>query len=446
MNKDHPVLIDNRYLLATLHYQGRHSNFYNAVDSQQEQKQILIQIITDQLCICKLFKRLEQSNIVILIRIVIDNRDKSNDHYNRMSRYIPIPRIYKMGTLVVQDITYHYIAWQKSGPSLKLCFKLMKYKFSLKTIMLVALKMITNLQQIHNLNILHRSLKLSCIMTTNHSNLLITNFDDYVEFLNKEGKITNKSKQIHIKTNKFSSIGQHLQQIPSPRDDLESLGYLLLYLLSQGKLPNKCQSKDQNIRDKFYMEFKRQFLPEKELKQYPEPFLQFFQTVFKLGFKEIPNYEILKQPFIQYLGRQEQDQNFDWSEVFKPLAEQTATSELSLRDKTGSFESLMMNNNKKEPCKVNTSAPTSPTTQQMINKPAKASRFTLAPILEKNESQLTSIKNCDSNAGSPRFNHNIKNLKFDHFQEDSSSGEISPSDEPAVDYMPNFEYHQHDTM
>ncbi|CAD8066491.1 unnamed protein product [Paramecium sonneborni] len=436
MNKDQPVKIEDRYLLASLHYQGRHSNFYNAVDIKQEQKQILIQIITDQLCICKLFKRLEQS---------IDHRDKSNDHHNRMSRFIPIPRIYKMGTLVVQDISYNYIAWQKSGPSLKLCFKLMKYKFSFKTITLVALKMITNLQQIHNLNILHRSLKLSCIMTTNHSNLLITNFDDYVEFLNKDGKISNKAKQIHIKTTKFSSIGQHLQQIPSPRDDLETLGYLLLYLLSQGKLPTKCKSKDLNIREKFYMEFKRSFLPEKELKQFPEPFLQFFQNVFKLGIKEIPNYEILKQPFIQYLGRQEQDQNFDWSEVFKPFAEQTATSENSLRDKAFSIESLMINNFKKELHKDNQSAPTSPTDLQAQKKQIKSSRYTLAPILEKNESLMTNFNNCDSNAASPRFYH-LANYKFDNCQQDSSSGEISPTDEPTVDQLPTFEQHHHDTM
>lgn len=42
------------------------------------------------------------------------------------------------------------------------------------------------------------------------------------------------------------------------------------------------------------MEFKRSFLPEKELKLFPEPFLQYFYNVFKLGIKEIPNYEILK--------------------------------------------------------------------------------------------------------------------------------------------------------
>ncbi|CAD8149135.1 unnamed protein product [Paramecium octaurelia] len=437
MNKEQPVVIDNRYLLASVHYQGRHSNFYNAVDIQQEQKQILIQIITDQLCICKLFKRLEQS---------IDYRDKSNDRHNRMSRFIPIPRIYRMGSLVVQDITHHYIAWQKSGPSLKLCFKLMKQKFSHKTICLVALKMITNLQQIHSLNILHRSLKLSSIMTTNHSNLLITNFDYYVEFLNKDGKISSKAKQFPIKTNKFSSIGQHLQQQPCPRDDLESLGYLLLYLLSQGKLPLKCESQDQNIRDKYYMEFKRQFLPEKELKQYPEVFLQYFQNVFKLGIKEIPNYEILKQPLIQYLGRQEQDYNFDWSEVFKPLVEQTATSEVSVRDKACSFETIAINNFKKELQKDNQSAPTSPTSQQNQNRSTKPSRFTLAPILERNESQLTTFNNCDSNAVSPRFHHQIANLKFDNCQQDSSSGEISPSDEPTVDQLPTFEQHQHDIM
>ncbi|CAD8072187.1 unnamed protein product [Paramecium sonneborni] len=432
MNKDQPVIIEERYLLTSLHYQGRHSSFYNAVDTKQEQKQILIQIITDQLCIYKLFKRLEQS---------IDYRDKSIDHHNRMSRFIPIPRIYNMGTLVVQNITYHYIAWQKSGPSLKLCFRLMKYKFSVKTITLVALKM-----QIHNLNILHRSLKLSCIMTTSHSNLLITNFDDYVEFLNKDGKISNKAKQIHIKITKFSSIGQHLQQIPSPRDDLESLGYLLLYLLTQGKLPNKCQSKDQNTREKYYMEFKRSFLPEKELKLFPEPFLQYFYNVFKLGIKEIPNYEILKQPFIQYLGKQEQDYNFDWSEVFKPLIDQTATSEISLREKAISIESLVISNHKKELQKDNQSAPTSPSSQQNQKKNTKSTRFTLAPILEKNESIMTTFNNCDSNAASPKFNNNMANLKFDNCQQDSSSGEISSTDEPIVDQLPTFEQHHHDTM
>ena len=80
----------------------------------------------------------------------------------------------------------------------------------------------------------------------------------------------------------------------SPRDDLESLGYIILCLLTQGALPTPSKSKDQILKDKFYMEFKRNFLPEKVLKDFPETFFHYFHNVLKLGIKEIPNYELLR--------------------------------------------------------------------------------------------------------------------------------------------------------
>ncbi|CAD8050118.1 unnamed protein product [Paramecium primaurelia] len=137
--------------------------------------------------------------------------------------------------------------------------------------------------------------------------------------MDKNGKILIKKKnKLNLYINKFSSIGTHLQQFPCPRDDLESLFYILLHIITLGKfLPSQPNVK-RSEKLKYYYEIKQRFVPERELKGFPEQFLQLYHAIRLLSPHEFPNYDILKQPFFQLLGQNDLQLQFDWIHLLKP--------------------------------------------------------------------------------------------------------------------------------
>ncbi|CAD8148949.1 unnamed protein product [Paramecium pentaurelia] len=274
---DKPVIIDDQYLLTSIYYTGRNSVYYNAVLVKDDQKNadILVQIVTNQSqCYCRLYKKTSDNGIT--------------------------PNIHQFGILKVGETSYHYIVQQKAGPSLKLCFLLMKRKFSIQTIALIALKMITHLSKLHSLNIIHRCLKLSNLITTLSSEIYFTHFEYSSKYMDKNGKILIKKK------NKLNL------------DDLESLFYILLHIITLGKfLPSQPNVK-RSEKLKYYYEIKQRFVPERELKGFPEQFLQLYHAIRLLSPHEFPNYDILKQPFFQLLGQNDLQLQFDWIHLLKP--------------------------------------------------------------------------------------------------------------------------------
>ncbi|CAD8052320.1 unnamed protein product [Paramecium sonneborni] len=280
---DKPVIIDEQYLLTSIYYTGRNSVYYNAVLVKNDQKtaDILVQIVTNQAqCYCRLYKKTSDNAIT--------------------------PNIHQFGILKVGETSYHYIVQQKAGPSLKLCFQLMKRKFSIQTTALIALKMITHLSQLHSLNIIHRCLKLSNLITTLSSEIYFTNFEYSSKYMDKNGKILLKNKN-KLNLHAFKTI-----------DDLESLFYILLHVITSGKfLPSQPNVKRQE-KLKYYYEIKQRFVPERELKGYPEQFLQLYHAIRLLSPHEFPNYDLLKQPFFQLLGQNDLQLQFDWIHILKP--------------------------------------------------------------------------------------------------------------------------------
>ncbi|CAD8141787.1 unnamed protein product [Paramecium octaurelia] len=280
---DKPVIIDDQYLLTSLYYTGRNSVYYNAVLTKDDQKSgdILVQIVTNQSqCYCRLYKKTSDNGIT--------------------------PKIHQFGILKVGETSYHYIVQQKAGPSLKLCFQLMKRKFSISTIALVALKMITHLQQLHSLNIIHRCLKLSNLISTLQSEIYFTHFEYSSKYMDKNGKILIKKKN-KLNLHSFITI-----------DDLESLFYILLHIITLGKFLHSQPNVERQEKLKYYYEIKQRFVPERELKGFPEQFLQLYHGIRLLQPHEFPNYDQLKQPFFQLLGQQDLQLQFDWIPLLKP--------------------------------------------------------------------------------------------------------------------------------
>ena len=98
-------------------------------------------------------------------------------------------------------------------------------------------------------------------------------------------------------TVRYVSIYTHFGIEQSRRDDIESLGYILVYLC-KGILPWQGQkAKTQNEKYKQIMNMKLEYKPEMLCYGLPDEFKQFFEYIRGVQFTERPDYTLLKGLF-----------------------------------------------------------------------------------------------------------------------------------------------------
>ncbi|KAK6143957.1 hypothetical protein DH2020_020777 [Rehmannia glutinosa] len=121
-------------------------------------------------------------------------------------------------------------------------------------------------------------------------------------------------------TARYASVNTHLGVEQSRRDDLESLGYVLMYFL-RGSLPwqgLKAGTKKQKY-DK--ISEKKMLTPIEVLcKSYPSEFISYFHYCRSLRFEDKPDYSYLKRLFRDLFIREgyQFDYVFDWTKLKYP--------------------------------------------------------------------------------------------------------------------------------
>ena len=136
---------------------------------------------------------------------------------------------------------YQIMVIEMLGPSLEDLFNYCGRKFSLKTVLLLADQLISRIQTLHEKGYLHRDLKPENILMGLEENASTLFLIDYG--LAKKWKVQPLNEHIPYKdgksltgTARYASTHTHLGIEQSRRDDLEGVGYVLLYLL-MGELP-----------------------------------------------------------------------------------------------------------------------------------------------------------------------------------------------------------------
>ena len=126
------------------------------------------------------------------------------------------------------------------GPSLEDMFAYCGKKLSLKTVILLATQLLQRIEIMHNRGYIHRDLKPENILMGLEENASTLFLIDYG--LSKKWRLPN-GNHIPIKegksltgTARYASANTHLGIEQSRRDDLEGIGYVLLYLL-KGEFP-----------------------------------------------------------------------------------------------------------------------------------------------------------------------------------------------------------------
>merc|ERR1712226_203078 len=133
-------------------------------------------------------------------------------------------------------------------------------------------------------------------------------------------------------TARYAFINAHLGVEQSRRDDLEAIGYVLMYF-NRGQLP--WQGMQANTKEEKYhkiMESKRATSIEVLCKGYPAVFASYLNYCRALRFEDRPDYAYLRRLFKDLFMREGfvNDGMFDWSQ---PVGQTTASGGQSTKGK-----------------------------------------------------------------------------------------------------------------
>lgn len=191
-------------------------------------------------------------------------------------------------------------------------------KFSLKTVLLIAIQSIEQLEQFHKKGLLHKDIQPENFVvefdSANKSKVSLIKSIYSTPFVTKTGHhIHFHQEAINLGDPCFMSIYGHLNIQPSRRDDLISLGFMLVYLYF-GKLPwsDFDGYYEEGVQAIYDIKLKKS---NKELcKGLPKEFVDYFDYVGEIDFATKPDYEFLVGLFRGALIREgfKEDGNYDW--------------------------------------------------------------------------------------------------------------------------------------
>ena len=248
--------------------------------------------------------------------------------YRHLSAGSGIPKVYAYG----KDPDHNVLIMELLGPSLESLFQYCKQRFSLKTVLMLADQMLSRIEYVHSKYLLHRDIKPDNFLigyAKKSSQVFIIDFGLTKKYIDSSTgmHIAYREGKSLTGTARYASINTHLGVEQSRRDDLEGLGYVLMYFL-RGSLPwqglNGLTKKEkyQNILEK-----KVDTSVEDLCKQFPHEFTIYLHYCKSIRFEDKPDYNYLKRIFKELFFKMgfQMDFVYDWN-VNKAKRSETSTS------------------------------------------------------------------------------------------------------------------------
>lgn len=167
--------------------------------------------------------------------------------YAKIKNINYIPALYAAGSAG----KFHYMVFDLLGQSLEELRLEYSEQMSLKVVLHLSLQMLSLVEAVHDRGIIHRDLKPANFLIKPNaqgvSELYLIDFGLAQSFLDENlNHYELHANAPFVGTKRYMSINTHQGLTASRRDDLESLGYIMLFLY-QGRLPWQINADKNNI-------------------------------------------------------------------------------------------------------------------------------------------------------------------------------------------------------
>ena len=227
-----------------------------------------------------------------------------------------LPEVKAFGYSTIHNI----LVMELMGKSLEDIFESFPTKkFSIRCVCNIGFQMIEILEYIHNKHIIHRDIKPDNFVTgLNEKRKYIYILDFGLSKKFRSSKTLKHYPVIKSKnltgTARYASINALNGLTQSRRDDLEAVGYVIMYFL-RGRLPwQGIPVKNKEERYKKIMEKKLATSAEELCKGFPKQFTDYINYTRGLQYEQDPDYDYLKNLFITTLNNEgfNIDCYYDW--------------------------------------------------------------------------------------------------------------------------------------
>lgn len=297
---------DGRYLLRKKIGRGSFGDIYmgfdtktsNAVAIKLEKKSIHYPQLEYEMNVYQLLNPFRKTNAT---------SRSSSPHQNNSSNPLSGPQVpivpgIPRAHCFVKEGEYNVMVLDLCGPSLEDLFNYCHRRFSLKTVVMVAEQMLHRIEYVHSRGFLHRDIKPENFVfgrgPLGHV-LHMIDFGLAKPYLDKRTKrhINFAERKPLTGTARYCACNAHRGYEQSRRDDLESIGFLLIYF-AKGVLPwQGIQGKDQRIKTQKIGEKKMATPLDTLCDDLPSAFLAYMTYCRHLEFQQEPDYELLREMF-----------------------------------------------------------------------------------------------------------------------------------------------------